>query len=327
MAHDIDPRLLRAFVTVAGRGGFSAAAAALHITQPALSRRIAELESVLGLRLFDRTSRRVALTPSGEDVLARCRDLLASGEALRERSRALAEGKAGTLRIGCAPMIMESVVVPLIGEYRKRCPNVDLQLYEQGGERAQEAVLRGQLQAAVASPTEPRLQSRPLFPWRLLAVVPGGHPWARGRTLDIVKLVKEPVLTLPAGFGTRALFDAGCETISVRPAIRMEAAAAQTLVAAAQAGYGVAVVPSVLIMNRRGVKALPVLVDGKSLGRWLAVAWNAERFQPPYLAEFVDLLAGALKRNYPGHEYGFAPAIELPRSSDGKAERAGPTNN
>lgn len=315
MAHDPDLRLIRAFVVVAERGGFSAAAAALHVTQPALSRRIAELESALGLRLFHRTSRRVELTQGGQDLLGRCRDLLIHGETVRERARALAEGTAGILRVGCAPMVMESVVVPLIVQYRKRCPGVDLQLYEQGGERAQEAVLRGQLHAAVASPTEPRLRTRLLFPWRLLAVVPHGHPLARGRTVDIVKLVNEPILTLPAGFGTRALFNAGCETTGVRPLIRMEAAAAETLVAAAQADYGVAIVPSVVSVSKRLVRTLPVLAAGKSLGRWLAIAWNAQRTQPPYLAEFVELFAEALTRDHPGREYRFAPDIQRPRSA------------
>jgi DNA-binding transcriptional LysR family regulator len=315
MGHDVDLHLLRAFVTVADLKGFSAAAEALHITQPALSRRVADLESTLGLRLFHRTSRHVELTQGGQDLLERCRDLLTHGETVRERARALAEGTAGTLRVGCAPMVMEAVVAPLIAQYRKRCPDVDLQLYEQGGERAQDAVLRGQLHAAVASPTEPRLRTRLLFPWRLLAVVPHTHPLARGRTVDIVKLVNEPILTLPVGFGTRALFNAGCETIGVRPLIRMEAAAAQTLVAAAQAGYGVAIVPSVVSMSKRLVKTLPLLAAGKSLGRWLAIAWNAERSQPSYLAEFAEVLAEAMTRDYPGREYRFAPDIQRPRSA------------
>ena len=322
MEHDVDLRLLRAFVLVAERGGFSAAAAALHITQPALSRRIVELESALGLRLFERTSRRVALTQSGEDLLARCRDLLTGGEALRERARALAQGKAGILRVGCAPMTMESVVAPALGAYRKRCPDVEVQLREQGGEHAQQAVLRGQLHAAVASPTEPRLETRRLFPWRLLAVVPQGHPLARGRTVEIQKLAKESVLTLPAGFGTRALFDAGCETIGLRPAIGMEVAASQSLVAAARAGHGVAVVPSVLTFNKRAVKALPLLVRGKSLGRWMVVAWNPEPAPPAYLVEFAGVLAQSLEGDYPGREYDFAPAIEPPRSLDRKTGSA-----
>ncbi|HEY1289485.1 MAG TPA: LysR family transcriptional regulator [Burkholderiales bacterium] len=312
MPHDLDLRFLRAFVTVAERGGFSAAAAALHVTQPALSRRIAELESALGLRLFERTSRRVALTRHGHDLLARSHELLRGGEALYERSRALAEGNAGLLLVGCAPMIMESVVAPFIAEYRKSCPDVELQLREQGGEHAMQAVLRGELHAAVASPTEPRLQARLLFPWRLLAVLPLGHPLANGRTVDLTRLADEQILTLPAGFGTRALLDAGCETTGIRPKIRMEAATAQTLVAAARSGYGIAVVPSVLIMNKRGLTVLPIVAAGRSLGRWLAINWHEKR-QPPYLARLSDMLAASLARQYPGSEYEYAPRIDVPK--------------
>jgi DNA-binding transcriptional LysR family regulator len=144
---------------------------------------------------------------------------------------------------------------------------------------------------------EPRLEARLLFPWRLLAVVPRQHALARGRTVDIARLAREPVLTLPAGFGTRALFDAGCEMIGARPLIRMEAAGAQTLVAAAKAGYGVAIVPSLLIMDR------------------LAIAWDGGRSHPPYLAGLADVLATALARIFPGHEYGFAPPIKAPEAS------------
>ncbi|HEY7239712.1 MAG TPA: LysR family transcriptional regulator [Burkholderiales bacterium] len=320
MPHDLDLRLLRAFVMVAERGGFSAAARALHITQPALSRRIAELEATLGVRLFERTSRHVELTENGRDLVARSHDLLRGGEALYEHSRALANGKAGLLLVGCAPMIMESVVAPFITRYRKRYADVEVQLHEQGGERALQAVLRGELHAAVASPMEPRLESRLLFPWRLLAVVPSGHHIADGRIVDLARLADEQILTLPAGFGTRALFDAGCETIGVRPKIRMEASAAQTLVAAARSGYGVAVVPSVLIINKRGVAALPIAVAGKPLGRWLAINWHEKRC-PPYLERLSEMLATSLSRQHPGVQYGYVSDADVPKPRGGRARR------
>ena len=148
--------------------------------------------------------------------------------------------------------------------------------------------------------------------WRLLAVVPRGHRLAGGRTVDIGDLATEPILTLPAGFGTRALFDAGSETASARPTIRMEAAAAQTLVAAARAGYGVAVVPTVLIMDKRGLELRPILAAGKSLGRWLAIAWDASRMPPAYLTGLADVLVESLARDYPGREYDYAPPIKAP---------------
>jgi DNA-binding transcriptional LysR family regulator len=320
MRHDLDLRLLRAFVTVAERGGFSAAARVLHITQPALSRRIAELESALGMRLFERTSRRVELTQNGHDLVARSHDLLRGGEALYERSRALMEGKAGLLVIGCASMIMESVVAPFIAQYRKLYPDVELQFREQGGEHALKAVLRGELHAAVASPIEPRLKSRALFPWRLLAVIPVSHPLADRRTMDLARLAEEHILTLPSGFGTRALFDAGCETLGVRPKVRMEAAAAQTLVAAARSGYGIAVVPSVLLMNEKGLRVLPIVANGRSLGRWLAINWHEKR-QPPYLARFSDLLATSLAGQYPGSQYEELADLAVRRPRGRKASR------
>jgi len=187
-----------------------------------------------------------------------------------------------------------------------------LQFQECGGGDALKAVLRGDFHAAVASPMEPTLEMRLLFPWRLLAVVPRGHRLAGGRTVDIGDLATEPILTLPAGFGTRALFDAGCETASARPTIRMEAAAAQTLVAAARAGYGVAVVPTVLIMDKRGLELRPILAAGKSLGRWLAIAWDASRMPPAYLTGLADVLVESLARDYPGREYDYAPPIKAP---------------
>jgi len=322
MAHDLDPRFLRAFVAVAERGSFSGAAAALHLTQPALSRRIGELEAALGVRVFDRTSRRVEITAAGEDLLARCQDMLKAGEALQERSRALAQGKAGILRVGCAPMIMESVVAPALAQYHRRFPEVELQLREYGGRQAVDAVLAGELHAAVASPEERGLHTELLFPWRLLAVVPARHPLARARTVVLSQIAGLPLLTLPQGFGSRALFDAACETAGIHPDIRMEATSAHTLVTAAREGYGVAVVPSVLLMDKRHVKVLPLLSEGKSLGRWLAVQWDPRRPAPAYLSGFSALLAARLNAAYPGREYRFAPPIKAPAPRTGRRARA-----
>ena len=132
-------------MAVAEHGGFSAAAFTLRITQSALSRRIGELETTLGSRLFDRTSRRVHLTGVGHSLIARSRDLLSDAKDLQERAQALKLGYGGVLRLGGTPFILESLVAPFLARYRKRRPDVEVRLHEQGGARSIEKVLRGRL--------------------------------------------------------------------------------------------------------------------------------------------------------------------------------------
>jgi DNA-binding transcriptional LysR family regulator len=314
MEHEIDVRLLRAFVSVADQGGFSAAAAALHITQPALSRRIRDLEDLFGVRLFDRTTRRVRLTSSGEMLLPRSRDLLASAHALYEGAQALHSGHSGVLRLGGTPFAMESVVAPFLARYRKRHPEIDVQLYEHGAARVLEAVVRGDVHLAVASEGEPPLASRPLFPWRVLAVVARTHALARRKVVEIEALSDQPILTLSRDFITRRTFDAGCESSRLHPSIRMESVTPGALVAMARAGYGVAIVPSALVFSKQGVKALPIVSRGRSLGRSMAIQWDSQRFQPTYAKLLADELEEFARGTYPGQEYEFAPPLAEPSS-------------
>src|SRR5688500_4928070 len=103
-------RHLRYFSAVVEAGGVSRAAARLRITQPALSRQIRDLEVELGTELFDRIGRRLQLTATGEDLLARSRDILAAADALFDRARRLRSGEAGILRVGVTTQTLESVL-------------------------------------------------------------------------------------------------------------------------------------------------------------------------------------------------------------------------
>lgn len=317
--HDIDLRLLRTMVMVAERGGFSAAADALHITQPALSRRVRGLEDALGVQLFDRTSRRVRLTGDGEALLERSRQLLGDAQRLRECAQALKAGRSGVLRIGATPFALVGLIAPFLAGYSKRFPDVDVQLLEQGGARLLEGVRCGELHLAIVNEVEPDLVTRPLYGWRVLAVVPEGHPLARRRTVDILRLVGEPLLVPTPDFITRRLFDAACETSHFRPVVRMQSSTPHTLVAMARAGYGSAIVPSVLVMDKRDVKVLPVLLRGQSLGGHWAIGWEPSRHQPEYLKQFVDGLSEFARRHPLGREYDFAPPIGAPRGLRQKA--------
>src|SRR5512137_2081798 len=114
MSVDPDLRQLRAFAAVHDAGSVSSAARKVHLTQPALSRRVSELESALGVRLFDRTGGRLRLTSEGESLLAHSRNVLAEVESLVTRADALRKGRGRKLAVGTAPMTMETFVAPAL---------------------------------------------------------------------------------------------------------------------------------------------------------------------------------------------------------------------
>src|SRR6185503_5520866 len=146
----MDLRHVRTFVTVAEVGTVSRAAEQLHITQPALSRQIANLEDELGLKLFDRIGRRLLLTSEGAQLLQHCRGLLNHSHALREQADGLKRGDAGLLRVAASPHLIEGLFPDFLRDYAKRYPNVHVRLVEAIGPQVFAMLERGEVHLAQA---------------------------------------------------------------------------------------------------------------------------------------------------------------------------------
>lgn len=293
-------RRLLSFATIADLGSYARAAVRLHLSQPALSRQIHALEEELGVPLFDRIGRRVHLTSEGEDLLRRSRRLLAEADSLGERARSLKAGKAGILRIGATPQVIESLLAGFLAGHRRRHPGIEVHLVEDGGSRMAERLVRGDVHLACMPAGDPRFHARLLAPMHLLAAVPEGHRLARRAALEIAELAEEPLLVLRREFGSREWFDAACQVARIRPRLLLESTASQTLVALAAKGHGIAILPSNVALPRGAVRTLPLLHRGASLGRWQVVAWDAQRFLAPYAQQFVEELAASVQRAFPG---------------------------
>jgi DNA-binding transcriptional LysR family regulator len=305
-------RHLRYFVTVADAGGFSKAAARLRITQPALWRQIRDLETELGLRLFERVGRRVRITGEGADLLARGRDLLTHAESLGERARALKGGDAGTLRIGATSMTIESVLAGFSARWGRRHPEIEVRLTEDSGSRVLDQLERGDLQFAVTVWGDRRFRSRPLFPGGVLAVIPMTHRLRARKTVEVTDLADQPLLLLRTDFISRRWFDAACEVAHVRPRVLLESGAPHTLTALARAGRGIAVVPTNVRVARARVRVAPVLLSGNPLGGWAGISWDPRRFLPAYAESFIEELAASTARSYPGKEFRLAQLLPRP---------------
>lgn len=308
----MDLRQLRAFLAVTDAGGFARAAVRLHLSQPALSRQIAALEGELDLRLFDRARRGIRLTSEGEDLLQRARRLVAEADAMGARASALRGGHTGILRVGATPQNLENLVAGFLAPYRRRHPSVQVHLLEDGAARLPARLDRGDVHVAILQAGDPRFESHPLFPMRLLAVPPPGHRLARRPACDVAELADEPLLVLRREFRSREWLEAACELAHVRPPVLIESGVPHTLLALARAGLGIAVVPSNVVVAA-GDRAVCLLRRGQPIGRWATIAWNAERHVPPFAEAFVAELVRHARHAYPGRRLaGRAPRLAAP---------------
>jgi len=311
-------RHLRAFASVADAGGIARAATRLHVSQPALSRQIQGLEAELGVPLFDRVGRRVRLTSAGEDLLGRSRRLLAQADSLAERALSLKTGETGILRVGTTPQVIENLLASFLTHYRRRHPGVEVHLVEDGGVRLHGRLERGDAHLIMAPAGDMRFRDRLLYPMHLLAALPPGHRLSRRATLEVADLADEPLLLLRRDFASRAWFDTACQAAHVRPRVLLESAAPHTIVALAGSDYGIAILPSTVHVPPGMARALPLVHRGKSLGRWAGIAWDPQRFLPPYAEQFVKELVAHARRDYPGRDFvKRAPPIPRPKESGG----------
>ncbi|MFN9745046.1 MAG: LysR family transcriptional regulator [Betaproteobacteria bacterium] len=200
---------LRHLLSLARTGSFSRSAAALFITQPALSRSIGALESELGQRLFDRVGRRSELTPFGREMAERAGELVLAADDLRERARRLApapggggSGDEGTLRVGLGSGPGSMLMTPLLLQCALQHPRLQLQVARAATEQLVQALRERTLDALVVDARSLRpasdLDTRELHEMRGAFLVRRGHPLARRRApADLATLRQYPVASTP----------------------------------------------------------------------------------------------------------------------------------
>ena len=248
-------RHLRYAVALADELHFARAAARLHIAQPPLSQQIKALEGELGVRLFDRTSRRVGLTDAGAAFIAEARRTLASADQAIEAARRAARAETGRLAVGYVSSASYELLPAVLRAFRRRAPDVLLVLEEMNSSEQSRGVLAGTLDLGFVRrppPTDRRLAGTVVRREPIVAAVPRDHALAAARAIRLRELALEPFVIFPArprpSWADVALDlcrGAGFEPRVVQEAVEM--VSALSLVAA---GIGIALVPG-------GVRAVP----------------------------------------------------------------------
>ena len=300
----MDLREVRTFVAVVDLGSVSKAAEQLHITQPALSRRIANLESELALKLFDRIGRRLLLTSEGAELLQHCRGLLSHSHAVREQAEVLKRGDAGMLRVSSSPHLIEGLFPDFLRYYAKVYPNVHVRLVEAIGPRSFAMLEKGEIHLAQSGvrallPDERRFGDFPLLPMEMLAACHPDLKLGYKGAVEIRALAPYPLLQATDEFSMRRSFDSACRLAGFTPNYILECRSPQALLAMAEAGHGVAIIPSALRTHRYALRLLRVLYRGKPLSEPLNIVYDKRRPLPAYAKVFCDMLAVHAKKVFP----------------------------
>lgn len=269
-------RQLRYFVAVAEERNFGRAARRLRLSQPPLSMQIKGLEEELGVRLLERSTRRVALTDAGRAFLDRTREILDAVEEAAEEARGAEQGLRGRLEVGFISSATLSLLPPAIRLFRERFGGVELELKELTSAQQVDALYEGEIRVGlVRLPLQaPGIQFEPVLEEPLVVALPSGHQL---EALDRVPM--ERVVDLPLIFFTRQLipgFHAQIvdlfQRVGAFPKVVQHAVHLQTIVGLVASGVGIALLPgSAERVRREGVVYRPLDVEDAT--SWLGLAW------------------------------------------------------
>ena len=288
---------LRAFVTVGELQSFAAAAKALHLSQPALSRRISHLEGLLDVRLFDRTTRSVGLTVLGQrffgDVRGLVEDLDRSVLSLRDA----AELEAGDVTIGCVFSAVHHFLPPVIRAFREKYPRVLVRLIEEGADEVWASVKHGEADFALnyIGMQDPEVEFTPLLKEPYVLACPADHPLARRRSVRWEELARYPFARVSHASRNRLLIDQALAELPALPRPIIEVRHVSTLIGLVESGLGLAVVPQ-LTLPQRPASVVGVKLVHPAISRTIAIIRRSGRSLSPAAAAFARLLTNAGRR-------------------------------
>lgn len=288
MKTNIELRQLRYFIVVAEALNFTRAAERLQIAQPPLSRQIQTLEKALELELFQRTNRRVNLTPAGEVFLAECRQILSQVDKGIRVTRRAARGETGQLTIGFEGSLHTETVLDIIQLFRAQFPDVDLILQEMSSGKQMDALMLQHIEVGFVDPILSReeISFTKLLTEPLVVVLAASHPLADQDaadqdTIDLRQLAKASWITgrQDEGCGLLLRFLEACRQAGFTPNIQQETNDVQMRLGFVASGLGVTLLPiSALISDRSDIVYREIDLSVPQVE--LAIAWQSSNLSP-----------------------------------------------
>lgn len=281
---------LRAFVAVADLASFRAAAEVLHLSQPALSRRVDKLEQALGFRLLERSTRKVELNAMGRAFLPRARHVLAELEGALLGMADLAERIHGLVTVACIPSAVDNFVARAARGFQQRFPRIRLRVLDQPAPEILMSVARSEADFGISylGTQEPDLDFDPLVDEPFVLACRRDHPLAQRTEVAWAELAAHDCIALAPGSGNRLLIEQGLAGSGARPRWHCEAQHVPAVLSLAEAGVGVGAVP--LLALAAGTSLVGVPLVAPRIARSVGVVRRRGRPLSPAAQAFFDNL-------------------------------------
>jgi DNA-binding transcriptional LysR family regulator len=285
---------LNVFVQAVEAESFTAAAERLHISQPAVSMQINNLEKRLNTNLFDRSGRSIEPTEAAEALLPMAREILNYATHIEESMASLKGTLSGHLQVGCSTTAGKYTLPHLIARFRELHPGVRVTVGICTPDGAVDQVCDGRAQLGILSSEAAcrDVEYRPFFRDRVVLIAPSNHPWAKREYINPEELVGQPFILREETAGTRRVMQAGLLEHNIRVSdldIVMELGSAEAIATGVEAGIGLAFISR--IVARRSMQSgdlVQIPVKGLDLQRQLHMIRHSRRAQTRVQAAFWD---------------------------------------
>jgi LysR family transcriptional regulator, cyn operon transcriptional activator len=290
-------RHIHYFLAVAEHGGFTRAAAALHVSQPALSQQIKQLEESLGVALFDRTGRTTRLTDAGAVYQAYARRALLDLEAGKRALHDVQDLSRGALRLGLMPTFTSYLIGPLVETFHQRHPHIVLTVREMSQERMEQLLSDDQLDVGIAfdEVRSPDIEAQALLVETLALVVGKLHPCANKRSIGLQALNNESLALLSGEFATREQIDHYCRQHGVKPNVAIEANSISAVVEVVRRSTLSTLLPAAVAAQNSDLFA--VALNPKLLERTAVLLQRKGAYRSAAHRAFVELALESRKRS------------------------------
>ncbi len=294
---NFDLQQLQAFIAVAERGSFRAAAEQIHLSPPALSRRIEKLESIIGTRLFKRTTREVELTSLGRIFLERARAAIDDLESAILGISDIATTRSGRVTVACVPSAALYFLPQVISSFSAKYPSIRIRVIDESMNQTLQSVLAGESDFGIGfmNTLMPEIAFEGIHDDPFVMAMRRDHPLAKRKSVNWSQIESEKLISVARSSGNRQLIDDVMSKVGLNPHFAFEVSHIGTLLGMVEAGLGIAAVPrTALQAHHPTVVGLPLRKP--TISRSLGLLQKQGSTLRPAAAMFHEHLYAALRR-------------------------------